>query len=249
MIKSDFSLRRFIDTFVPGFVVVIGIWYLYKPYFNKYFPVIAFDPAKDFFTISNELKLVLILIASVFAGVIVNHFADVPVAFIYKHYNDKEDCFDKLKWLAKLKYKMTSLLGYCLLFRFFISKDPRKKAMDRYAVSARKESFNKMINDWTNTTLSQMKKRNEEVIVHQHICARVRTLTPFSSKLYSDCYAEVIFASALQVSLTILFIATAFLLILNWYHDIFDIESKFSLKFIDNIQLFFLLCSEYILLK
>lgn len=126
-IKTDFTIRRFIDTLVPGFIVITSLWYLYRPYINKYFPLIAFAPSQEgLFEVSNELKLVLILIASVFTGVIVNHFADVPVALMYKR-DDKNNNKDWSTWDYKFKYAIIRFLGHCLLFRFFIWKDPRKK--------------------------------------------------------------------------------------------------------------------------
>lgn len=254
MIKSDFTFRRFIDTFVPGFVVVIGLWYLYKPYFNKYFPVIAYDPANigptfanDLFAMSNELKLILVLIASVFIGVIVNHFADLPIACIYKHYEMKAN-MEGRKYIIKAKAHIISVLGCLLLFRFIISDDPRRPAINRYIKSSRRDSFCSMVHEWTKTTISEMKNKKDEVIVHQHICYRIRTINPFTSKLYDDCYSEVIFASSLQVALIILFIATLLLLGLNIYHDTCDPESELTLNFIANKNLIIILILEYALI-
>lgn len=248
MIKSEFTFRKFFDTFVPGFVVVFGIWYLYKPYINKYFPLIAFNPLlqNDTTAVSNELKLVLILIASVFLGIVVNHFSDIPVALLYKYKDgkivSKETCTDK--W----KRRCICFCGNCMILRLFVKNDPRKIAMARYSMSRRKNIFNSMLSDWCNSDVNTMLKNDEEIILHQHLCVKIRTLTPFLSKLFNDCYSEVIFASSLQLSNMIIFLLTFFLLLLNLYHDFFDINSQLSLKFIENTSLVFLLVIEFIFL-
>lgn len=249
MIKSEFTFRKFFDTFVPGFVVVFGLWYLYKPYINKYFPLIAFDPLQlnDNTAVSNELKLILILIASIFLGIIINHFSDIPVALMYKYKDSKKNAL-KLTGSDKLKYYFIRCIGVLLILRLFVKNDPRKIAMIRYSNSRRRNIFNSMLSDWCNSNINTMLKNNEEITLHQHICVKIRTLTPFSLKLFDDCYSEVIFASSLQLSNMIIFCLTLVLLLLNLYHDFYDISSQLSLKFIENTNLIFLLGFEFIFL-
>src|SRR5687767_13391641 len=81
MFQSDFNFRRFLDTFVPGFIVALSAWYLYKPYINKYFPTIAFDSSNSDF--SNEIKIIGLIVISFFLGILINHFSDITIALLY----------------------------------------------------------------------------------------------------------------------------------------------------------------------
>lgn len=244
MIKSEFTFRRFLDTFVPGFIVVIAIWYLYKPYINKFFPTIVLDPTpntNNIMAFSSEMKLVVLLIISIFVGILVNHFADIPVAFMYKHPSNKRHNI--------IKHALISFMGRFLIYRFFAMTDPRVVAIDRYMQSKRSGLFNKMLKKWIGSNCSKLKDNDEEkIIIHQHLCTRLRIINPFTEKIYNGCYSEVIFASSTLMSLIIIFISTLILLALNIYHDLYDIASDFSLKFIETRHIILILILEYALL-
>ena len=94
MIKSEFTFRRFLDTFVPGFIVVIAIWYLYKPYINKFFPTIVLveNPLKVAPLIQSNLTPVkffhsFILFILVFFVFFLSVMPGSTLNFVYK-YND-----------------------------------------------------------------------------------------------------------------------------------------------------------------
>ena len=238
MLKTDFTFRRFLDTFVPGFILVISTWYLYKPYFNKYFPTIAFDSSTESDLFSSEIKLAVLLVASIFVGILINHFSDISVALLYpNYYNEKR----------KRTLKRFAVASFSLL-SFDYNDDPRVSSVHRYLTSNRKDIFQKMLKEWAYTDIDKVENTEEAIIAHQHICTRVRTLNLFTEKLFNNCLAEVSFSASILMSLMMLFPITLLLLLLNCLFTSIFPDINFSIKFIDNWVLILILIIEYILM-
>lgn len=43
MVKPVIPFDRFLGIFMPGALLVVGIWYLHRPFLLKYFPHVASD--------------------------------------------------------------------------------------------------------------------------------------------------------------------------------------------------------------
>jgi hypothetical protein len=43
MIKTEIPAERILQVVMPGTIVVVGTWYLHRPFLMKYFPAIAGD--------------------------------------------------------------------------------------------------------------------------------------------------------------------------------------------------------------
>lgn len=236
MIRSDFNFRRFLDTFVPGFIVGIATWYLFKPIINRYFPTIAFDAVNADF--SNEIKILGLLVISFFLGILINHFSDVTVALIYPN---------SISEKSKRPFKRIAVLMFGLI-SWSNNEDPRIYAINRYLHSRRKDNFLLMLQKWAFTTEKFIENNSEECIVtHQHICTRLRALSPESEKIFTDCIEEVKFSASLLTSITVLFPLTLISLISN---NVFLTLSqpKMDLKFLDNATITTLLILEFILM-
>lgn len=205
MFKTDLTFRRFLDTFVPGFITTIFIWYIIiRPYFNDYFPSIIDES-------STELKIIIILVISIFIGLIINHFSDFAVAFLYPRKNTEKN--------DRNLEKMRNYFYYKILKREII--DPREKAIIRVLNSSRKEIFIELLQNWIYTNPNRLKRKKEEkIIAHQHICARLRSLNDLSNKEYYAILSEVNFIASLTLSFSLLFFFSLILIILYFIPNI-----------------------------
>jgi len=226
----NFSFKRFLDTFVPGFMVTIFVWYAYRPYINLYFPSIAFDSAD--LTFSNEVKIIFLLVLSFFLGILINHFSDSTLALIYPH-NDSEKSKRPFKRLASFFFGLISWNN---------NDDPRIYSLKRYLKSNRKKVVLELLEDWCMTNEDLLNSDvNEYIISHQHLGVRLRALKSESEKIFNDSLAEVNFAASLLTSMLIIFPLTIIVLVLNNFSNITT-----NMAFMNNSTLIIFLILEYV---
>lgn len=207
MITSNFPLRKFLDTLLPGFILQIGIWYIYRPYLINYFPNITFGDSPNQ-TFSSELKLVIFLISAISLGILINHMSDIAVELNYYDVSNRVSRANRLKRIAKSVF---------WLFTFHRSKDVRIETVKRYLKSNRKSEFLKMAENWAWTKEDNLKVEKEMIIVHQHICSRLRVISKETELLYESFFAEVAFVCSLFTSFLLLFILSVISIPLNFY--------------------------------
>lgn len=195
MIKPNISFDRFLSTFMPGGVLVVGIWYLHRPFLLKYFPYVASEVGEGGANVG--IKTLIFIVAATCSGVIINHFADLAIValVIDGAENEKSD-----RILRKL---------FRLIFRIFsikVEPDPRIKAVNRYLDSDRKEVFLEMMKDWSWTNENKLQLPNEAISSHQHLMTRLNTLSDRSRSIVQETYMhDVLFPTSLFTVLSFLF--------------------------------------------
>ena len=231
MINMSLNFKRFLDTFVPGFILTIFIWYAYRPYINLYFPTIAFDSMD--WTFPHEIKIIILLVLSFFLGILINHFSDITLALLYPN-NDSEKSKRPFKRLA------SSFFG---IISWSNNDDPRIYSIKRYLRSERKKVMIELLENWCMSNEELLKSDvNEYIISHQHLCTRLRTLKGESEKICNDSLAEVSFASSLLTSILIIFPLTIIVIFLNNFSGI-----DFNMALMSNSTLIIFLFIEYLL--
>lgn len=228
--NNKLTFKRLLDTFVPGFIVVFGIWYLFRSYLQKYFPTIAFDAGNDSF--SSELKLIAFLTIVLFFGILINHLSDISIALIYESHDNTKD-----KSLRPFKKTAKSIFGFFVFSKY---QDPRVHAIDRYLVSSRKELFTDLIKDWTGIDKEQLESEKEKIVTHQHLCIRLKLISELTEKNLDDAFSEVAFSASLFTAFFMTFFITVIAIIFNYT---FPIE----LKIIEVHLLYILLLIEYLI--
>jgi len=230
----SFNFRRLLDTFVPGFIVVISIWYLFKPIINKYFPTIAFDPEIN----SNygDLKIIILIVLSLFVGIIINHFSDIPISLLFPNQNSEK----KKRIFKRIAQTLFGIISWNN------NDDPRVYSIDRYLNSNRKEIFIKMLKEWGFSDQKKLKNNKEEhIIAHQHISTRLKTLNKLSHSIYKNNLEEVYFSSSLFTAVSVIF----FLSIVAYIINSFFVENFTSnIKFIKDKTLLGIIVFNYFLL-
>jgi len=220
MVNSKFPLRRFLDTFVPGFILQLGIWYLYRPLLLKYFPNIAVfdDPNNQAF--SSEIRLAIFLILAISFGIVINHMSDITIALNYLNSEKSNKSINWLKkWCKKAFY----------IFTFHKVKDERVETIRRYLHSNRKNEFLKMAEDWAWIKHGNLKQERELIILHQHICSRIRVISNQTESLYQGFFSEVAFAASLFTTFALLLIISLIAIPIYYLSD-FEKAKHFGLS-------------------
>jgi hypothetical protein len=191
MFKDSISLENILEIFLAGGVVVLGIWYLHRPFLTVYFPTIASDVAS--LDMGNKLggKVIIFLIISLFIGSIITHAFDglVPLIIVRNKYNNI---------FKRILYS---------LFRLFIIirvPDPRLLAIDRYLESERKSWFLEVAKDWAHTSESKLNDADEKIRVHQHLVTRLRTFSSESRSVLDGYYTNLSFSGSLFIAVLML---------------------------------------------
>jgi len=206
MLTSTLPLRKFLDTFVPGFILQMGIWFLYRPYLLKYFPNFEFHDSNQNF--SAEVNLIVFLMLAISLGMIINHMSDIAVKLNYMSKNHQRRTFNLLERMAKY---------FFFVFTFGHNKDERIETIKRYLSSGRKDTFLKMCSDWAWTDENKMSNAKEIITVHQHICSRIRIVSKQSEAIYEGLFAEVAFVSSLFTTFFLLFMGSLLSIPINYF--------------------------------
>jgi len=172
----------------------------------KYFPNIAFDDPSNQ-TFSSELKLVIFLIVAISLGIIINHMSDIAVELNYITTSTSRKSINSFKKIAKTVF---------WVFSFHKSKDERVKIIKRYLASSRRGQFLEMAENWAWTTEERLSRDEEIIIMHQHICSRIRVISKQTEALYEGFFSEVAFVSSLFTTFFLLVIIALITIPINY---------------------------------
>lgn len=184
----NFTLRELIVSLVPGFILVGGTWYCHRACIESLFPTVA---------ASEQLKSLVILLASVSAGVTIHSLSDVPVVLIVG--NDRSPPSNN-RFGRFLKF-----VGRVFWFRTIA--DPRSEAFNAYLGSLREgrnPMFLRMVHDWAGMTEESLLSLRNTVIAHQHLVAHLRALSPESHLANDELLTPVHYSSSLFISVAAL---------------------------------------------
>jgi len=205
MLGDNLFKASFFESLVGGNLLVLGLWYLNRPFLLENFPHVAADVSSTGATGLGG-KLVILTLSSVVAAILINHVVDAVVPVIVG---------DSL-YAGKRYSRVKNVLIYCFRFITFSStEDPRTVAIRRYLLSKRRRWFLEMARSWAKASEADLADRSEMVKVHQHITTRLRTLSDSSRKALADAYSEVAFAGGIFVALLLLMPASIAAKILN----------------------------------
>ncbi|MES1241194.1 MAG: hypothetical protein ABUT39_06195 [Acidobacteriota bacterium] len=198
MLKPDLTFDRLLTTFAPGAVFVSGVFYMNRPILTKYFPYVAGYAAQvgeD--TLGPEARIILFSLAAVCMGVIFEHLSDLAIIFITEGEHGSGYPQKRRAWARRFN-------------RLFFSKplpDPRRKVLDRYLKSNRKDDFLKMVRSWGRSDAEEVEEKGRAGIVHQHILVHLRASSPHNYSLYREIYAPLASAASFHCALVALLIA------------------------------------------
>ncbi|MCX5699416.1 MAG: hypothetical protein NTX01_06940 [Candidatus Omnitrophica bacterium] len=199
MINSNMPYERFMDIFMPGAIVVIGNWYLHRPFLMSNFPIVASggigNLAPDL--ASQGTKMLIFLILSICAGVIVNQFSDAGIVA----------CFNDGSSTDKSKRKIRVFFRFCMtIFTIRRYTDPRISAILYNLRSQRSKWFLEMMEDFTMTNAGKLENDPHEAIsAHQHLILKMKTMSAFSNAAIEQLYSPVSFSSSLFIAVVSLF--------------------------------------------
>jgi hypothetical protein len=203
MLNTQITFERILGTFIPGALFSFGTWYMHRPFLLKYFPNIAGDPAvSSFGGLATEARFLLFIFASLCLGLILNQFADIGIASLFRDDAINEKAKRRARRIARMVWRVVG---------FTLNQDPRVRAMKRYLESPRKEPFLKMMREWADTDESRLKdadgriNSNEAIAAHQHIVVRLRVWSEASRKTVEDLKFPVDFSASLLMSFVFLF--------------------------------------------
>jgi len=200
MFKPDLPAERILQVFMPGTIVVAGIWYLHRPLLMKYFPALAADSVlSEIGAASIGARTIVLVIACTCIGVILNQMADIAVVGLVEDESDSEKARRKERALVRLAFR---------IFTFRRGPDPRVRVIARYMDSPRRTWFSEMVQDWAGTEAGKLNQRQEAIITHQHILAHMAALSDQSRNAVKEAYSEVTMVASLFLALAVLF-ATA----------------------------------------
>lgn len=212
MIKSTLKIETYFEYLLPGMVFVGGIWYLYRPYISKYFPIISLDEVYAGEGASVlAIKFVILMAISLAVGLVLKHLADIVLVAIVEDGSESE----KASRINRVIFRM--------LFRLFTLKpihDPRVHAMARYLESERKALFLKMTERWADSDESKMRSEAEKILVHQHIYAHLRVMSDSSKLLIDELYTDVKYAGTLLLSIALLSMFSLINIIIKYLQDL-----------------------------
>ena len=198
MLKSDITFDRFLTTFVPGAAFVSGVFYMNRPILTRYFPYVAgyaTQTTED--TLGPEARIILFSLAAICMGVIFDHLSDLAIIFVAEGEHGSGSPQKRRLWARRLN-------------RLFFSKplpDPRRRVLDRYLKSNRREDFLKLVRCWGLSDAEEVQEKGQAGIVHQHILVRLRTSSPHHYSLYREIYAPLASAASFHCALSALLIA------------------------------------------
>ena len=203
MLNTQISFERILGTFIPGALFSFGTWYLHRSFLLKYFPNIAGDPTvSSFGGLATEVRFLLFIFASLCIGLILNQFADIGIASLFRDDATSEKSKRRGRNMARIVWRVVG---------FTLNQDPRTRAVKRYLESPRKQPFLKMMRDWAGTDEQQLKdsegkvNSNEAIAAHQHIVVRLRVLSDVSRKTVEDLKFPVDFSASLLMAFVFLF--------------------------------------------
>jgi hypothetical protein len=183
-----------VETFVAGNLLVIGTWYIHRPFLLDTFPQIASDVDSTGIAGIGG-KFLFLTLASTVMGIYITHIFDaiVPIMVGGPLYANKRQ-----------KYIKMIIIWFFKIFTFSFEKDPRIVSTRRYLTSIRKDWFLEVVRDWARSSEAEMKDESEIVKVHQHITTRLRVLSDASRRSIQDAYSDVVFAGSIFVSFILL---------------------------------------------
>jgi hypothetical protein len=202
MLNTQITFERILGTFIPGALFSFGTWYLHRSFLLKYFPNIAGDPTvSSFGGLATEVRFLLFIFASLCVGLILNQFADIGIASLFRDDATSEKSKRRGRNIARIIWRVVG---------FTLNQDPRTRGVKRYLESPRKEQFLKMMRDWAGSDESQLKhsdgktNSNEAIAAHQHIVVRLRVLSDASRKTVEELKFPVDFSASLLMSFVFL---------------------------------------------
>ena len=199
MLKSDVTFDRFLTTFMPGAAFVSGVFYMNRPVLTKYFPYVAgyaAQPSGD--TLGPEARIILFSLAAICAGVVFDHLSDLAIISVVEGEHGSGQPQKRRLWARRVN-------------RIFFSRplpDPRRRVLDRYLKSKRRDNFIEMLRSWGLSDADEIQERGQAGIVHQHILTRLRASSHHHYSLYREIYAPLASAAALHCALFGLLIAS-----------------------------------------
>jgi hypothetical protein len=184
------TFERLLGIFIPGAIINIGIWYLFRPFIYEYFP--QFGSVGD-----PNLKLLFLSIGSLCLGLLISHLSDIIIVVTTCDASNSEKSQRIHRRIARS------------LFRFFTfrpSGDPRKHAVERYLESNRKERFLEMAEEWANVKERELEEDiGNSIVLHQHLVARLRVHSDQSRAILNQKLENVNFMASLTLAVVTLF--------------------------------------------
>ena len=192
--RTSVPFDRILSIFLPGSLVMLGVWYFHRPFLLKYFPHIASDVGHG--GAGGATKAIIFLVAATCMGVLINQLNDLAIVGLVR---------DKADTKKTIRRKRKILRALFFIFSPSSESDPRVRAVERYLCSTRKDIFLEMVKKWTGVDESALGKPNEAILVHQHITMRVNTLSDNSRTVTQEAFNQVVFSCSLFVSIFLLF--------------------------------------------
>lgn len=190
--KPELSLERFLEVLAPGTIFCLGAWYAHRPILSKYFPTIASFAGSSEADAGISSKAAAFLLITLVSGFLFKSCSDVALVLVFRD----RSMTDKSKRMhRRLAYKVAWLLGMSS------DDDPRVNGVRRYLESHRAKLFLAMVAEWAHTDSEQLKSDGEKVVVHQHLVARLRTLSSESRSVLEGALQPVHIFSSLHIAL------------------------------------------------
>ncbi|MCP4600794.1 MAG: hypothetical protein GY847_09725 [Proteobacteria bacterium] len=197
MINPGITFDRFLGTFAPGALLIFGAFYLHRPFLIKHFPYIAGDPSETNAILSGEGRTLLFSVAAICIGVVLNQLSDIAVVAVV----EGESGVNRPKRVYRVLARIFSRI-----FCFKPMQDPRRYIVTRYIESPRSDIFLKMMRAWAYTEHDMLKENGEPAIAHQHIVARLKSLSDHSRLMLKEMITPLDFAASLFMSCGSLFL-------------------------------------------
>lgn len=194
MVKPVIPFDRFLGIFMPGALLVVGIWYLHRPFLLKYFPHVASDIGTS--GAGAGIKTVIFIVASTCIGMLINQTCDIAIAGMVNDGAESDKSEKRIRQILRIMFRF---------FSIFIEPDPRIRIINRYVESPRSEDFLRMVKDWAGSENNKLKEPGEAVLVHQHIMAHMNAFSEHSRIVIRESYMQVIFSASLFTAFASLF--------------------------------------------
>lgn len=179
---------------VPGFIVVAGGWYLYRPFLLKTFPFII----EDVLAWNSQTKIIICFLLCLVIGIFYDSISDVAVAVLSEDFEEEDE------WgLNTVILKIVK--AYAFLFSFKLMKDPRIVAVNKYLNSNRRQHFTKLHNEWGLVHEEEIKSDIGKTLAHQHIVSRLRAHSEQSAELERALTNHLHFTCTVYLSVITLF--------------------------------------------
>lgn len=191
--KTELKFDRFIEIFIPGAILTIGLWYLHRPFLMVYFPAIASDATVlDLRATGLGARSFILLLAAVCSGVLITYLSDVVIVGLFQDASGTDKARRRLR-------RVLRIIAYLLTFGRAPATDPRVHTMKRYLASPRKEAFIDMLNVWCQCDSKNLESESELIMAHQHIITRLCVISADSRKLVNDLFRPVQISSGILV--------------------------------------------------